>query len=80
MRKVILATKDPAEGKLAPKWEGPYRVVKTHPKRAYRLETVKDKPLPSHYREHGMPSISRNIISNFHVLRILLFDYMIYEV
>jgi hypothetical protein len=46
LRKVILTTKDPAEGKLAAKWEGPYRVVKTHPKGAYRLVTVKGKPLP----------------------------------
>jgi hypothetical protein len=40
-----LATKDPVDGKFAPKWEGPYRVVKTHPKGAYRLETAKGKLL-----------------------------------
>jgi hypothetical protein len=50
-RKVILATKDPAEGKLAPKWEGPYQVVKTHPKGAYRLETIKGKQLPRSWNE-----------------------------
>ena len=27
LRKVTLATKDPTEGKLAPNWEGPYKVV-----------------------------------------------------
>ena len=27
LRKVTLATKDPAQGKLGPNWEGPYKVV-----------------------------------------------------
>ena len=27
LRKVTLATKDPAQGKLCPTWEGPYRIV-----------------------------------------------------
>ena len=27
LRKVTLATRDPAQGKLGPIWKGPYRVV-----------------------------------------------------
>ena len=27
LKKVSLATKDPAHGKLGPNWEGPYRVI-----------------------------------------------------
>lgn len=46
MRKVNLMTKDPAEGKLAAKWEGTYRVVKCHEKGAYHLATTEGKPVP----------------------------------
>jgi hypothetical protein len=38
-------TRDPAEGKLDAKWEGPYRVVKCHKKGAYRLESREGKPV-----------------------------------
>jgi hypothetical protein len=38
--------KDPAEGKLAPKWEGPYKVVGNHRPRAYHLENAEGKRLP----------------------------------
>jgi hypothetical protein len=37
LRKVSLMTKDPAQGMLAPKWKGPYRVVKCHENGAYHL-------------------------------------------
>jgi hypothetical protein len=39
-------TKDPAEGKLGPKWEGPYQVVKCHAKEAYHLISTDVKSLP----------------------------------
>jgi len=39
-------TKDPAEGKLAPKWEGPYQVIKCHEKGAYHLKSETGKMLP----------------------------------
>jgi len=39
LRKVNLMTRDPTEGKLAAKWEGPYRVIKCHEKGSYRLES-----------------------------------------
>jgi transposase InsO family protein len=46
LRKVSLMTKDPTEGKMGPKWEGPYKVVGCHQKGAYRLMTETGKILP----------------------------------
>jgi hypothetical protein len=46
LRKVSLMTKDPTEGKITPKWEGPYKVVGCHQKGAYRLITQTGKMLP----------------------------------
>jgi len=45
LRKVSLMTKDPTEGKMGPKWEGPYKVVGCHRKGAYRLMTETGKIL-----------------------------------
>jgi hypothetical protein len=46
LRKVTLATKDPTEGKLAPSWEGPYKVVSCQRPGAYYLEDLVVKILP----------------------------------
>uniref|UniRef100_A0A2N9G447 Integrase catalytic domain-containing protein n=1 Tax=Fagus sylvatica TaxID=28930 RepID=A0A2N9G447_FAGSY len=46
LRKVTLATKDPAQGKLGPTWEGPYRVVKFHRRGTYHLEKLDGDALP----------------------------------
>jgi hypothetical protein len=46
LRKVTLATKDPTEGKLAPSWEGPYKVVSCQRPGAYYLEDLTGKILP----------------------------------
>ena len=46
LRKVTLATKDPAQGKLGPSWEGPYRVVHYLRQGSYHLEDSKGKRLP----------------------------------
>jgi hypothetical protein len=46
LHKVTLATKDPAEGKLAQKWEGPYKVIGNHRLGAYHLEDAKGRRLP----------------------------------
>jgi hypothetical protein len=46
LRKVSLMTKDPTEGKMTSKWEGPYKVVGCHQKGAYRLMTETGKMLP----------------------------------
>ena len=40
LRKVMAATKDPAQGKLGPNWEGPYRIFDYHRKGTYHLETL----------------------------------------
>jgi hypothetical protein len=37
LRKVTFATKDPAQGKLGPTWEGPYRVIKFYRRGTYHL-------------------------------------------
>ncbi len=46
LRKVNLMTIDPAEGKLAAKWEGPYRIVKCHEKGTYHLAIEEGKLIP----------------------------------
>jgi hypothetical protein len=45
LRKVTLATKDPTEGKLAPSWEGPYKVISYQRPRAYYLDDFAGKVL-----------------------------------
>lgn len=44
--KVTIATKDPAECKLDPMWEGPYRVVGNYRPGANHLEDMEGKRLP----------------------------------
>ena len=46
LRKVTLATKDPAQGKLGPTWEGLYRVVHYSRQGSYHLEDLGGKRLP----------------------------------
>jgi hypothetical protein len=46
LRKVTLATRDLAEGKLAPSWEGPYKVIGSQRPGAYHLEDFVGKILP----------------------------------
>jgi hypothetical protein len=45
LRKVTLATKDPTEGKLAPSWEGPYKVIGCQRPEAYYLKDLAGKVL-----------------------------------
>jgi len=40
------ARKDPTQGKLAPNWEGPFRITKNLQNGAYRLETLDGKAIP----------------------------------
>ena len=40
LRKVTPTTKDSVQGKLGPKWEGPYRVVHYSRQGSYHLETL----------------------------------------
>ena len=46
LRKVILATKDPAQGKLGSTWEGPHRVIKFYKRGTYHLEKLDGIALP----------------------------------
>ena len=46
LRKAVGSMKDQNAGKLAPNWEGPYRVTATAGARAYYMEYLKERPLP----------------------------------
>jgi hypothetical protein len=39
-------TREPADGKLAPKWEGPYRITSTSKNGAYHFVTKEGRPVP----------------------------------
>ena len=40
LKRVSLATRNPAHGKLGPNWEGPYRVINCKRQRSYYLEAL----------------------------------------
>ena len=44
-KKVFLATKNPAHGKLGPNWEGPYRVINSKRQESYYLEALDKRKL-----------------------------------
>ena len=46
LHNVTTATRDPAQGKLGPTWEGPYQVVHYSMQGSYHLETLDGKRLP----------------------------------
>ena len=45
LRKVMVTTKDPTQGKLDPNWEGPYRITSWQRKDTYHLETLDGQKL-----------------------------------
>ena len=45
LRKIMGAAKDPAQGKLGPNWEGPYRITSWQRKGTYHLETMDGRKL-----------------------------------
>ena len=45
LKKVSLATKNPAHGKLGPNWEGPYRIVNCKRQGSYYLEALDRRKL-----------------------------------
>ena len=45
LKRVSLATRNPAHGKLGPNWEGPYRVVNFKRQRSYYLEALDGRKL-----------------------------------
>ncbi|XP_075633664.1 uncharacterized protein LOC142606155 [Castanea sativa] len=46
LRKVTTVTRDSAQGKLSPTWEGPYRVAHYFRQGSYHLETLDGQKLP----------------------------------
>ena len=46
LRKVTTATRDSAQEKLGPTWEGPYRVIHYSRQGSYHLEIVDGQRLP----------------------------------
>ena len=45
LKRVSLATKKPAHGKLGPNWEGPYKVINCKRQGSYYLETLDGRKL-----------------------------------
>lgn len=45
LRKVSLATKNPAHGKLGPNWEGPYKVINCKRQGSYYLKALDGRKL-----------------------------------
>ena len=45
LKKVSLATKNPACGKLGPNWEGPYRIINCKRQGSYYLEALDERKL-----------------------------------
>ena len=45
LKRVSLATKNPAHGKLRPNWEGPYKVVNYKRQESYYLEALDERKL-----------------------------------
>lgn len=45
LKKVSLATRNPAHGKLGPNWEGPYRVINCKRQGSYYLEALDGRKL-----------------------------------
>ena len=43
LRKMTMATRDPAQGKLGPNQEGPYRIIDYYRKGTYHLETLNEQ-------------------------------------
>ncbi|KAD5317516.1 hypothetical protein E3N88_17462 [Mikania micrantha] len=46
LRKAFQNTTNPTDGKLAPKWEGPYKIDSEAGKGAYKLTNMEGEPLP----------------------------------
>ncbi|KAD4385344.1 hypothetical protein E3N88_25512 [Mikania micrantha] len=46
LRKAFQNTTNPTDGKIAPKWEGPYKIDFEAGKGAYRLVTINGEPIP----------------------------------
>ena len=54
LRKVVGNTQDVNVGKLAPSWEGPYRVTTIAGVGVYYLEDLDERPLPRPWNAHNL--------------------------
>ena len=54
LRKVVGNIRDSNAGKLAPTWEGPYRVTSNAGAGAYYLEDLDERPLPRLWNIHNL--------------------------
>ena len=54
LRKVVGNMLDTNAGKLAPTWEGPYRVTVIAGAKAYYLEDLDERPLPWPWNVHNL--------------------------
>jgi hypothetical protein len=43
------ASRQESQGKLGPKWEGPYQVAEAHEKGSYKLRTMDGRAVPRHW-------------------------------
>ena len=69
LRKVTLATKDPSERKLAPKWESPSKLIDCQRFGAYHLEDMEGKLLPRPWNvEH---------LRKYYIYKILFFAMLL---
>ena len=65
LKKVSLATKNPAHGKLGPNWEGPYRIINCKRQGSYFLEALDGRKLKhpwnvEHLRRYYQENASLN--------------------
>ena len=54
LQRVVGNMRDTNVGKLAPTWEGPYRVIAIAGAEAYYLECMDKKPLPRPWNIHNL--------------------------
>ena len=54
LRRSVGNMRDTNAGKLAPTWEGPYRVTAIAGARAYYLECMDEQPLPQPWNVHNL--------------------------
>ena len=65
MRKIVVNTKDPVDGKLGPNLEGPYKIVKLDGKGAYYLEDSESKQAPRPWNSNNLKKYFHESITIF---------------
>lgn len=54
LRRADIGGRNTQQGKLAPNWEGPYRVTSSTGRGAYRLETLQGDEIPRHWNMNNL--------------------------